>query len=85
MDELPLSLPLPILPHNLPRPLDPILVDAQPLQAYRPPGMDLIRADPHLGPKPEAHPVRHPGARIPKYARAIHAVEEALCDGGVGG
>lgn len=85
MHELPLPGPLPILPRNLPSALNPILIDTQPLQAHRSPSMDLIRTDPHLGPKPKAHSVRHPGAGIPEYACAVHAVEEALCDGCVGG
>lgn len=84
MHKLPLSLALPILPRNLPRPLNPILIDTQPLQAHRPPSMDFIRADPHLSPKPKAHSVRHPCAGIPEHAGAVHAVEEALCDGCVG-
>lgn len=85
MDPLLLSLPLPILPRNLPRALNSILIDAQPLKAHRPPRMDLIRTDSHLGPKPKAHPVRHPRTGIPEHACAVHVVEEALCDGCVGG
>lgn len=42
--------------------------------------MDLIRADPHLGPKPKAHPVRHARARVPKHARRIHPILELSRD-----
>ena len=75
----PLLSPLSIITRNLPTPIDPILIDHQPLQPHRTPRMDLIRADAHLGAKPKSHTIRHSRARIPENASRIHAGLELIC------
>ena len=42
--------------------------------------MYFISTNPDLSPKPKPHPVRHPSARVPEHARAIHTVKKAICN-----
>ena len=82
-------LPLPpsssIIPCNLTLSTNNILINHQPLQPHRPPRMDLIRADADLSPEAKAHPVRHPGTRVPEHAGAVDAGLEAVREGRGGG
>lgn len=80
----PTSTSHPILPRNLPLPIDPILINHQALQPDGTPRMDLISADTDLGAEAEAHAVRHAGARVPEDAGGVDGVLELAGDGGGG-
>src|SRR5204862_903710 len=45
-------------------------------QAHRPPGVELLRADPDLGTEAELLPVHEPGRRVHQHRGGIHLARE---------
>lgn len=69
---------LKIIPCYLSLPADEILINQEPFQPDWATGVDLIRADAHLGTEPKPHPVRHARACVPEDAGAVDTGVESL-------